>query len=92
MKKRRKSLICKLAVLAFAVYVGVTMIFQLIQVKQKSEKIDSIKNQYAEQQKLTADTQRLLSENDQQFMESVARQKLNYAKPNERIYKDASGN
>lgn len=92
MKKRRKSLILKLAVFAFAIYIAASIVSQLVQMNRKNDQIGEISAQLSQQNKQNAETQRLLSESDEQFMESVARQKLNYAKPNERIYVDASGN
>ena len=92
MKKRRKSLILKLAVLAFAAYIATTLVYQAMQIRQSSVQLASIKAQIAQQQKQNAETQRLLNESDQQFMENVARNQLGYAKPNERIFMDASGN
>lgn len=92
MKKRRKSLILKLAVFAFAVYIAATLVSQVMHIRQNSMELASLKAQIAEQNKENAETQRTLSENDEQFMESVARNDLGYARPNERIFVDASGN
>lgn len=92
MKKRRKSLILKLAVFAFAVYIAATLIGQVMQIRRNSTQLASLKTQISDQKKENAETQRTLSENDEQFMESVARNDLGYAKPNERIFVDASGN
>lgn len=92
MKKRRKSLILKLAVFAFAIYIAATLVGQVMRIRQSSMELASLKAQIAEQDKENAETQRTLSENDEQFMESVARNDLGYAKPNERIFVDASGN
>lgn len=92
MKKRRKSLILKLAVCAFAVYIAATLVYQTMQIRKGTVELNTIKTQLTDQQKENADTKRLLSESDEQFMENVAREDLGYAKPNERIFVDASGN
>jgi cell division protein FtsB len=92
MKKRRKSIMLKLAVCAFAVYLTVTLVYLVYQIKGSSVQLALLKTQVAEQQKENAQTKRVLAENDEQFMESVARDDLGYAKPSERIYVDASGN
>lgn len=92
MKSHRKSFLLKLAVIAFAVYICGTLIYQTVQIRQSSDQLARIKAQLAEQQEQNAQTERILSENDEQFMESVARDELGYAKPSERIYVDASGN
>lgn len=82
----------KLAVFVFAAYIAVTLIGQAMQVRRNNVQLASLKGQISEQQKENAETQRTLSENDEQFMESVARKSLGYAKPNERIFVDASAN
>jgi cell division protein FtsB len=92
MKKQRKSLMLRLAVCAFAAYLAVTLINQATQIRTRSEQLATLKTQVTQQQKQNTETQRLLSEKDEQFMQSVAENDLGYAKPNERIFVDASGN
>lgn len=82
----------KLAACAFAVYIAASLIYQVIRIRQSDAQLTALKAQVTEQQKENAQTERLLSENNNQLMESVARNDLGYAKPNERIYVDASGN
>lgn len=91
-RRNRKSFLLKLAVVAFAVYISGTLIYQTIQIRQSNDQLARLKAQLAEQEEENAQTQRILSEDDEQFMESVARQELGYAKPSERIYVDTSGN
>lgn len=92
MKKRRKSFIFKIAVLAFAVYIAATLIYQAVQIRESNGRLLQDKTQLTVQQKQNEQIKRVLSENDNQFMEDVARNELGYSKPNERIYVDASGN
>lgn len=92
MKKHKKSFLLKLAVCAFAVYIAATLVCQAVQIKQSGAQLSLLKTQLSDQKKQNDKTKRLLSENYQQFIESVARDDLGYAKPNERIYVDASGN
>jgi cell division protein FtsL len=92
MKKRRKSLLMMIAVCAFAVYIAATLVNQTIQIRKSDSELATLKSQVVDQQKQNAETQRMLNENDGQFMENVAENSLGYAKPNERIFVDASGN
>lgn len=92
MKKRRKSFIFKIAVLAFAVYIVATLIYQAVQIRQSNDRLALVKSQLSSQQKQNEQIKRMLSEKDSEFMESVARNEFGYSKPNERIYVDASGN
>lgn len=92
MKKRRKSLLLRLAVFSFAVYIAVMLIQQQLQVGRKKTEISSLKLQYQQQLSRNDELQRSLSENNDQYMESVARDTLGYAHPNERIYVNVPGN
>lgn len=92
MKKRRKSLILKIAILSFAVYIAATLIYQAVQIRESNNRLAQVKSQLASQQAENEKIKALLSESDEEFMESVARDELGYSKPNERIYVDASGN
>lgn len=92
MKKHRKSLIMMIAVCAIAVYLAATLVNQTMQIRKSNSEFATLKMQVADQQKQNAETQRMLNENDGQFMQSVAENSLGYAKPNERIFVDASGN
>ncbi len=92
MQKKRKSLILRLAVLAFAAYIAATLVSQATQIRAKSSQLDTLNAQVTQQQKQNTETQRLLNEKENQFMQSVAENDLGYAKPNERVFVDASGN
>lgn len=92
MKKRRNSLILKIAILSFAVYIVATLIYQAVQIKESNKRLAQVKSQYAATQAENEKLEALLNESDEEFMESVAREELGYSKPNERIYVDASGN
>jgi cell division protein FtsB len=92
MKKHRKSFILRLAICAFAVYITASLVYQAYRIRQNSAQLDLLNKQISEQQKENEEIKRVLAENDEQFMESVARDELGYAKPGERIFVDASGN
>lgn len=92
MKRRRKSLLLRLAVLSFAVYIAVVLIQQQLQIGRKKSEISSLKLQYQQQLGRDDELRRSLSESNDQYMESVARDTLGYAHPNERIYVNVPGN
>ena len=92
MKKHRKSLILRLSVFAFIVYIAVVLINLQFKISRDKATFVSVTAQYQTQQDKNAEIQRVLSENDDQYKESIARDKLGYAKPDERIYVNVSGN
>lgn len=89
---KRKSMIFRMAVGAFVLYIVVTLIQQQVQIGQNKAKLAQLQTQYKQQQGQNVEFQRMLSENDNQYMAGVARDKLGYAKPNDRIYINVAGN
>jgi cell division protein FtsB len=87
-----KSLILRFAVFAFIVYIAVMLIGLQLQIGKSKAALSSVNAQVALQQGKNAEIQRVLAENDNKYKESIARDKLGYAEPNERIYINASGN
>lgn len=92
MTKPRKSLIMRIAVFAFIVYIAVTLINFQLEIGRQKAKLADIQAQSQQQLGKNAEIQRVLSESDKQYMESVARDKLGYALPGERVFENVSGN
>lgn len=90
--KQRKSLILRFAVFAFIVYIAVTLINLQLQISKSRATLATTNAQLQQQQDKNAEIQRVLAEDDNKSKESIARDKLGYAKPDERIYINASGN
>ena len=91
-KNQKNGFLFKMAICVFAVYIAATLVFQTVRAREQSAQLALLKGQVSDTQKKNAQTQRLLNEKTEKFMESVARDDLGYAKPNERIFVDASGN
>lgn len=90
--KKRKSLILRFAVFAFIVYIAVSLINMEFQISKSRAALATTNAQLLQQQDKNAEIQRVLAEDDSKYKESMARDKLGYAKPDERIYINASGN
>jgi cell division protein FtsB len=91
-KKRRKSLILRIAVFAFIAYIAVTLTNLQLRISRDKATLSDVNAQYLGQQNKNEEIKRFLSESDSQYMESIARDKLGYAKPDERIFVNVSGN
>lgn len=90
MKKHRKSILLRLAVCAFAVYIGATLISLQVQINANKSSADRLNAQAAVQEAKNQETQRVLNNKDQaQFIEEEARDTLNYAMPGERVFVNA---
>lgn len=91
-KKKRKSFILRVAISAFVLYIGVMLVGQSIQIQKKQSELSSLKAQTQAQKAKNEELNRLLTGNIDEYAMQIARDKLNYAQPNERIYIDVSGN
>lgn len=90
-RKHRKSFVLKLAAVVFALYIITTLVFLSFQIRQSNEQLDRLKTQATNTDDQNAQIEHILGQDDEQFMESVARNN-GYAKPSDRIFVDASGN
>ncbi|MDR3552243.1 MAG: septum formation initiator family protein [Clostridia bacterium] len=90
MKKHRKNILLRVAVCAFIVYLGVTLVTLQIQINQKKTQLGQIKVSAVSQEAQNEQLQRVLNAQDQnQYIADIARGSLNYAKPHENVFIDA---
>lgn len=92
-KSKGKSVLLRILLLSFAIYVSVTLIklqINLINVKQELKERESyLKETTIKVEELT----RLLEEGDEkELIEKAARERLGYVYPNEQVFIDPSGN
>jgi cell division protein FtsB len=96
MKKRRKSIILRLATgsfIMYLVYIGITLFNLQMQISKKQSDLSTLSAQVTAQQTQNENTQRLLAmKNNDRLMESVAKDKLNFANPGEKVFINATGN
>ncbi len=92
-KKRKANWLVRFFMLCFVGFVAVSLIGMQVEVTSKRRQLLALQQNVAQQQRLNAETQRLLNgENDEEYIERVARDKLGYAYPDEKIFIDRSGN
>ncbi len=94
-KKQKGSLLLRLAIFAFAVYTVVALVNQQVQISQKRQELDSVKQQIQIQEIKNEDIKHALSTGANasgDYMERVAREGLNLAKPGERVFVNIAGN
>ncbi|MDL2293257.1 septum formation initiator family protein [Ruminococcaceae bacterium OttesenSCG-928-D13] len=91
-KKRFSGFIFKLAVAAAAVYLVVSFVGGQIRVADKQRELEEINQKLEAQVEENADLQRLMESDDEDaYVERVAREKLGYAKAKERVFVDLTG-
>ena len=95
MKKKifRKGIFLKIALVAFLCY-GVTSFFMLqMELAQKDNELEEINRKIQTQRQTNEELKTMLSEeNYSEYIARVAREKLDYVYPDERIFIDVSGN
>lgn len=92
-RKQRGSLLTRLAVFCFVGYIAATLIGMQLEVLSKRRELESLQQGIEQQELLNAETERLLSlSSDEEYIERIARDRLGFAYPDERVFIDRSGN
>lgn len=91
-KKPKQSVFLKVAVIAFAVYLLVSLISTQANINAKKNELDEVRREYTESLIRNEELQKTLdSYGTDEFIEEQAREKLGYAYPEEHFYIDVSG-
>ena len=90
-KKPKKGFFLKIAVVAFAAYLLISLISTQADINQKKKELDSLREEYTESLIRNEELQKTLdSYGTDEFIEEQAREKLGYAYPEEHFYIEVS--
>lgn len=94
-KKRKGSLLLKIAVFSFAFFLVSMLVSQQISINEKKEELQELEEALQEQQVIN-DELRYDLETDEadsdEYAEKIARRELDYVKPGERVFYNVGGN
>lgn len=91
-KKRFSGFLFKLAVAGAAVYLVVSFVGGQLKVAEKQRELEEVNARLELQQEKNEELQRLMESDDEDaYVERVAREKLGYARPRERVFVDLTG-
>ena len=91
-KIRISALALRLGLVCVILYLVVSLVSIQVELVAKRQQLDSITKQVEQQTAANLELQRTLDTDDEDaYMERVARDKLGYALPDERIFVDMSG-
>ncbi len=93
-KRRKRSIILRIALLAFAVYIVASIVNQQIQIGQKKQELSMVSQQLNAQNLKNEELKTALetgTTNSDEFIERKAREELHYVKPNERVFVNIAG-
>lgn len=90
-KKRSRSFILTLSLIAIMGYFVITLVHLQIEIKDKKEIATQVNQQYKSQELKKEEFEQILNDGDQsKYIERVARDVLGYVLPGERVYYDTS--
>lgn len=91
-KKKKKRIIFKALFLCFTVYVLISIITIQLELREKRKEYAELQGQIESgQQSVDHLQQQLDSEMDEETVTSIARERLDYAYPDERVFVSTSG-
>ena len=95
-KQKRAPLLPRVFLRAGLVLIGgylvAGLVFNQVDIAAKQKELQDLENQLEQQRQQNDELERVLeSGSDQEIIERVARDKLGYAKPNERVFIDVTG-
>ena len=93
--KFKKSVLLRIAILAFIIYFIVVMINQQININKKRQELSSLNAQINAQQIANDELQHILDSSDeanQIYIEKKARENLGLVDPDERVFVNIAGN
>lgn len=96
-KRKKRTTLSALALRLFLVvacgYLAVTLVSTQVEIVSKRRALENIEMQVTKQTAQNTELQRMLETDDEaQYYERVARDKLGYARPDEHVFVDMSGN
>ena len=88
----KRRLVSTLCVLGLGLYLVVSLVVSQVEIMVKKQELAALDERVAQQQETNTELERLMSAGDGvDYIERVARERLNYASPDERVYIDMSG-
>ena len=94
-KKQNGSFLLRVAIVAFAVDTVVALVNQQVQISEKRQELASVKQQIQIQEIKNEDIKHALNtgaNENSDYIERIAREGLNLAKPGERVFVNIAGN
>lgn len=88
-RKAKKSKIMRIALLAFFIYVVVSFTIMQLDISKRKESLNAIQTQIDEQEYLNKEIKSILdSGTDAEYITRIAREKLGFVFPEERVFVD----
>ena len=90
--RKRRGIFLKLLLAAFLCYGLTSLVMLQMDLAQKNEELDVINKKIVSQQQTNEELKTMLGQSDySEYIERIAREKLGYVYPDERVFIDVSG-
>ena len=90
--KQKKNLMLKVCIFAFVAYAAVLLINMQVNLAGRKQQLAELQIRHEVRRIANKELERRLKEGeDQEYIERIAREKLDYVAPDERVYIDISG-
>jgi len=91
-KKAKKSFILRICIFAFVVYAAVQLVDMQMSLGARKQELSELQVRLETQRLANKDLERQLAEGvDEEYIERVARERLEYVAPDETVFIDVSG-
>lgn len=91
-KRTSKNFILSICVLAFTIYAAISLVDMQVQIAARRQVLDEMRKSVEVQRLANRELERQLNEGlNSEKIERIARDKLDYVYPNEKVYIDISG-
>lgn len=91
-KPRSSGILLRLGIVGLIGYLAVTLVISQVDIMVKQQQLDALNESVVRQEQANTELQRLIASGDETaYIERIARDKLGYAAPGERVFIDITG-
>ncbi len=91
-EKAKKNIFIKISVFVFTCYLLISLVSLQVDVYNGHNKLNNIKAQTEQIKMKNQELENILNNNNDEYIKKIAREKLGYVSPGERVFVDVSGN
>lgn len=90
--RKRKGILLKLLLAAFLCYGLTSLVMLQLDLSRQNDKLDTVQRKITAQEQTNAELKTMLEQNNySEYIARIAREKLGYVYPDERVFIDVSG-
>jgi cell division protein FtsB len=91
-KHKKRNIAIKFSVFVFVVYLFVSLVSLQVDLYNKKKELTQLQAQTQEVEFKNSEVDNILKSDDVEYIKKIAREKLGFVSPGERVFVDVSGN